>query len=179
MMKKQKKNKRRGQSLIEVAVALPVLILVLSGLFEIGRVLLFLIAIENAAAEGALYGATHFACLANNHIESACEQSVNTRVAEEAQSFVNLSDEMIALAVEQYQGSPSAIVQLAEASCSGGMCEFSEAYVKRGNILRVDVEATFDAIMPYTQLFLKDGKITINASARQEIFSQPPPGTTY
>lgn len=179
MMKRQKKNKRRGQSLIEVAIALPVLLLVLSGLFEVGRALLFLIAVENAAAEGALYGATHPACLANNHIESACDQSVNTRVIEEAQSFVNLTDEMITLAVEQYQGSPSAIVQLAEASCSGGTCEFSEAYVRRGNVLRVDVEATFDAIMPYTKLFINDGKITVSASARQEVFSQPPPGTTY
>lgn len=49
----------RGQSLTEFALCLAVLILILLGVFDLGRAFHAYIVITNAAREGAYYGAMH------------------------------------------------------------------------------------------------------------------------
>ena len=44
---------RQGQGLVEFALLLPILVLVVFGIFEIGRAFFTLVAITNAAREGA------------------------------------------------------------------------------------------------------------------------------
>jgi hypothetical protein len=53
---------RRGQSLVELAVVLPVLLLLLGGAIDLGRAFFARTAIENAAKEGAFFGATRPEC---------------------------------------------------------------------------------------------------------------------
>ena len=53
------KSDQKGQSLVEVAVALPVLLLILLGILDLGRAYFTYIALADAAAEGAAYGAIH------------------------------------------------------------------------------------------------------------------------
>jgi Flp pilus assembly protein TadG len=53
---------RRGQSLVELAVVLPVLLLVLGGAIDLGRAFFARTAIENAAKEGVFFGATKPEC---------------------------------------------------------------------------------------------------------------------
>ena len=48
--------KPRGQSLIEFAILLPVLLLLILGVFDLGRVIYYYSAIANAAREGARFG---------------------------------------------------------------------------------------------------------------------------
>jgi Flp pilus assembly protein TadG len=50
----------RGQSLVELALVLPLLILLLSGMVDLGRAFYGYISITNGAREGARYGARHF-----------------------------------------------------------------------------------------------------------------------
>ncbi len=47
----------RGQSLVEVAVIVPLLLLILLGLIDIGRVFSFKVAVTNAARESAIHAA--------------------------------------------------------------------------------------------------------------------------
>ena len=54
-MFKPKNNHERGQSLVEMAITLPILILILSGLFDLGRLYYTAVALEEAVAEAALY----------------------------------------------------------------------------------------------------------------------------
>ncbi len=49
----------RGQSLVEFAVILSLLILIMLGVFDLGRVFYSYVVITNAAREGAYYGAMH------------------------------------------------------------------------------------------------------------------------
>lgn len=58
-MKQQRctRNKERGQSLVEAALILPVLIMVMLGLLDLGRAYYFLVALNDAADEGASYAA--------------------------------------------------------------------------------------------------------------------------
>ena len=46
-----------GQSLVEIAVAVPLLLLILIGIFDVGRVMYFTIALSNGVREGAAYAA--------------------------------------------------------------------------------------------------------------------------
>lgn len=61
-MFKRKDNSQRGQSLVEMAITLPVLILILSGLMDLGRIYYTAIALEEAVAEAALYLAINHSC---------------------------------------------------------------------------------------------------------------------
>ncbi len=55
MLAKRITQKDRGQSLVEMALALPILLLVLSGLLDLGRLYFVYVALEDGAGEGALY----------------------------------------------------------------------------------------------------------------------------
>jgi Flp pilus assembly protein TadG len=50
---------RKGQSLVEVAIAMPLLLLILMGILDLGRAYFTYIALSDAAAEGAAYAAIH------------------------------------------------------------------------------------------------------------------------
>ena len=52
-------RKRKGQAAVELALILPVILLILMGLLDLGRLFYFEVAITNAAREGARYGAAH------------------------------------------------------------------------------------------------------------------------
>ena len=49
----------RGQSLVELALVLPFMLLILFGIVDLGRVFNAYIVITNASREGALYGSFH------------------------------------------------------------------------------------------------------------------------
>ena len=52
-------RREKGQSLLELALILPVLLIVLAGVLDLGRLYYSYIAVTDAAAEGATYAAMH------------------------------------------------------------------------------------------------------------------------
>ncbi len=57
-MRHKKSNKsNRGQSLVEVALVLPIILMILLGLLDFGRAYFTLVALHDAADEGATYAA--------------------------------------------------------------------------------------------------------------------------
>ncbi|MBN1373663.1 MAG: pilus assembly protein [Anaerolineaceae bacterium] len=55
----QRTKSERGQSLLELAVSLTLLLLMLAGLVDLGRLFMNLMALRDAVQEGALYGAMY------------------------------------------------------------------------------------------------------------------------
>jgi len=53
------RRRRRGQSLVEVALLLPVLIIIMAGVIDLGRALDASIVLANAARTGARFGSMH------------------------------------------------------------------------------------------------------------------------
>ncbi|MEA3339476.1 MAG: TadE/TadG family type IV pilus assembly protein [Chloroflexota bacterium] len=53
------KKKERGQSMLEFALVLPVLLVVLAGVLDLGRLYFSYVAVTDAAGEGASYAAIH------------------------------------------------------------------------------------------------------------------------
>ena len=51
------KRKERGQSLVEFAIVLPILLIILAGVLDLGRLYYAYVAVTDAAAEGAAYAA--------------------------------------------------------------------------------------------------------------------------
>ena len=53
------RHRQKGQNLVELALVLPLLLLLLAGIVDFGRAFYGFIALENAAREGARYAAAH------------------------------------------------------------------------------------------------------------------------
>jgi len=58
-MKHRRQEKENGQSLLEMALILPVLIIILAGVLDLGRLYYAYVSVTDAAAEGAAYAAMH------------------------------------------------------------------------------------------------------------------------
>ncbi len=80
-MKESKIPHRRGQSLVELAISLVVILLLLMGAIEFGLVLFQYVTIRDAAQEGALYGS----------INPADNRGIRHRVAAAAADVVQLN----------------------------------------------------------------------------------------
>ena len=63
LLSRRRSKQEGGQSLVEVALMMPVLLLMLMGVFDLGRMYFAFIAIQNAAGEGALYAAINPTCI--------------------------------------------------------------------------------------------------------------------
>jgi Flp pilus assembly protein TadG len=59
MKHRRKGQKEKGQSLLELALVLPLLIIILAGVLDLGRLYYAYVAVTDAAAEGASYAAIH------------------------------------------------------------------------------------------------------------------------
>ena len=54
----REKNTKRGQTLVEFALAIPIFLLLIFGIFEFGRVILTYASVFSASREAARYGAS-------------------------------------------------------------------------------------------------------------------------
>lgn len=77
----------RGQSLVELAVMMPVLVLILAGILDLGRAYMTLIALRDAAAEGAAYAALH----------PTDTNQIVARVADSSSGLVKVDPDMVAV----------------------------------------------------------------------------------
>jgi len=94
---REQRGSARGQSLVEFALLLPVLLLILLGVFDLGRVYNSYIVITNAARDGAYYGSMH----------STDTTGIVQRVITEAQgSGVNLTSSNVTVSTSGGVGNP-------------------------------------------------------------------------
>lgn len=93
-------RKEHGQSLVEFAVVLPLLLLILLGIFDLGRVFNTYIVITNAARNGAYYGSMH----------STDTAGIVQAVVTEAQgSGVNLTSGNVCVSSSGVSGTPMGV----------------------------------------------------------------------
>lgn len=77
-----------GQSLVEVAMLMPVLVLILAGILDLGRAYMTLVALNDAAAEGAAYAALH----------PTYTTQIVQRTASSSSALVSLEPSMVSVA---------------------------------------------------------------------------------
>jgi Flp pilus assembly protein TadG len=92
-----RKNDQKGQSLVEVALTLPLLLLILVGILDLGRAYFTFITLSDAAAEGAAYAAIH----------PALTQQVIDRAVDSSNDLVVIDPSMVTVDyVDTTPGSP-------------------------------------------------------------------------
>lgn len=138
IMKKVLKNKKQesGQSLVEFSVITTILIILLTGVVDVGRVYLNYMTMRDAAQEGAVYGSIN---------PAHCHQ-VEERVLSLVRSPDNVTVEVLVDGQDCFSASPK-----------------TQACI--GNEITVNViDSEFPMIMPLANLFAKDGNIKLKAS---------------
>ncbi len=127
-------RRSRGQSVAEFAVVLPIMLLILAGAVDLGRAFYAYVAVENAAKEGAFYGARHPMCAGSS---STCPDPLNVRWIVENEA-ANLKDR---------SGASELTTQAACRTPAGALVQPINDCVN-GNIYVVQVTHTFRLVTP-------------------------------
>ncbi|MCZ2126904.1 MAG: pilus assembly protein [Anaerolineales bacterium] len=145
---------QKGQSLIEVAISLPVILLILLGAFDIGMALFSYSVLRESAQEGALYGS--FNPRNKAEIENRARNIQPRKPGEVFSSPVDL------LSKENVRVDVSAI----GAACQG---------VTNGaaNSIQVKVTFKYPILFPFIGRFLGSNRVEIS-SVSSSIILQPP-----
>lgn len=101
------KNKvsQRGQSLVEFALLLPILVILLLGLLDLGRLFYAYVGVTGAAAEGADHGARWA-----RHLDyDALVSEIVDRTVESTEGLVQIEEDQVAVAPEAIDESTDAI----------------------------------------------------------------------
>lgn len=150
IVRRRHRHRPRGQSLVELALILPVMMLLVAATLDLGRVFYSQITISGAAREGAMQAArTPTSFVAN----TACNKTTNKvmcRVTNESNgSFVTVVPADVSLAC-----SPS---------CATGI----------GNMVTVTVQGRFALLTPLLAGFFGGTQLTLESSASAQIITEP------
>ena len=145
----------RGQSLTELALLLPLLILILLGTVDLARIYNAYVTLTNAAREGARYGATHPLDSGGATNTSAIRARVIQEASNSGVSLVpeNITVDCIAAAVDAHSGS--------SADCASPS-------VQSGDPIRVRVAYDFSFVTTY---LFGVGTLSISNYAEMPIFA--------
>jgi hypothetical protein len=144
MENKKINEKERGQSLIEMAISFTIIMLLISGIVDLGRAYISYIAIFDAAQEGAAYGAYY----------PRDPDSIELHVRGTSSNPIDLTDtDSVEVEVIPHP-SPTNIEDL----CAGDGLEVKVIY-------------TFDLTMPFLGAFIPSTQIPLTANAIGTVLS--------
>jgi Flp pilus assembly protein TadG len=146
----RRKRSEEGQSLVEFAASLVVLVILVSGVLDLGRAYLTLVAIENGAGEGALFASYH-------------------------PTWVTYDDANGCAAYPDYEyieyrathESPTGLVDWTKATVTVDQ----PATIETGNPITVTVTYSYTLLTPFISIMVGDDMMPIQASAVQPIIS--------
>ena len=157
----------RGQSLVELAISLTVILMLLAGAATFGMALFSYVAIRDAAQEGAFYGSFNPYADSNGDGKYTAGEPVNTagiraRVRGTSSAPINLADTALI---------PDSQITVAATSPTGQTCEgtYVESGVTKSNAIRVTVEYDFPISMPYVGGIIGSQTIHLTAVATDTI----------
>ena len=149
-------NNERGQSLVELAVSLPVLILILLGTVDFGMAIFSYAILRDAAQEGALYGSFNPANKAE--IENRARNSSPRGDETVFSSPVNLRD--------------TTLVKV-EVKALGKVCQGVTGGA--ANSLKVSVSYKYPILMPFAGQIIGSNTILLTGTATNIILQPPCP----
>ncbi len=147
------RDSERGQSMVEFSLTLVMLLVILSGVLDLGRGFFSYIAIQNAAGEGALYAAINPRC---PHASSAATctnpNNVDYRAKFESPSGGMISPDLMTVSVVYADGTD----------------QYSNESTTEGNPITVQVKYRFRMVGPFSPI-LPNGELVFTATAVQNI----------
>lgn len=162
MSRSARSHKERGQSLVELAISLTVLILLLSGAVDFGMALFSYVQIRDAAQEGALYGSLY----PNN--PSGPYDPSNSLNATAIQQRIQTSSTSPII-----KNLPSANIQVELIPIGAPPCEGSTDAGSGpvANAIRVTINYNYQLIMPYIGAILGSQIIPLHAQVTDTILT--------
>lgn len=154
---RHRRNRNRGQSTAEVAIAFPVLLLLISGLLDLGRLYYAYVGLEDAAAEAALFLA----------VSPECETSADGS---------NCTDPNNALYRAQQAGGPSGFLTFNTISTTITSTDdepFPNGVRDIGDTVTVTMEYPYTLLTPIMPKIAGVNPITLRAIATQVIVQNP------
>jgi len=137
----------RGQSLVELAVSLLVLLYLLSGAVEFGLAFFQFVQLRDAAQEGALFGSM-----------GPDETTIETRVRGASSSPINLADtSKVTVTITAKDKDSGSAIQVS------GACE--------GDALEVKVSYNHQIFMPFIPQLIGSNIIPLNATVTDTVLS--------
>ncbi|MBN2257765.1 MAG: pilus assembly protein [Anaerolineaceae bacterium] len=146
---RKQRNWHKGQSLVEVAVSLTLLLILLAGSVDVGRVFLAYISLRDAAQEGVAFGSVY---------PTYCNQIVDRTIDSSPNMFTPTSSMVD--------------VSIAGASCASANPD--QACI--GNEIRITItNPAFPLTMPFIGAVLGEQTIPLSATVRDTILRPPCP----
>ena len=134
--------KERAQAIVEFAIVLPILMMLLVGILEVGRMIFIYSAVNNASREAARYASA--VGLADGGVYNKYQYCSEIRnVARRSAFFMNLPDANITI---NYDDGP-AYVNTPFASCPAGTTANTSLTVDSGQRVTVTVNATYSPMV--------------------------------
>ena len=140
-----------GQSLVEFAAGLVAIILVLSGVLDIGRAFFAFVAIENGAGEGAIFAAYHPTWVTEDDVAPS----------EPNPEFQNIT----------YRAAHESPAGVVDWSLSQVSVEYGGGTAVVGQPVTVTVSYSYTVMTPFLHIALEDGILPLRSSAAQTILS--------
>ena len=142
-----------GQSLVEFAAFLTVLLIVAAGVLDLGRAYFTLVAIEHAAGEGALFASYHPEWITEGDVPISYRVPTGTATAE--------IDNITYRALHE---SPSGLVNL-----TGAAVGVAAPTIDVAEPITVTVTYSYSLLTPFINVLVGDGILPLQASAVQII----------
>lgn len=156
----------RGQALVELALILPVMLVLFGSALDLGRLYYSQITINNAAKEGALEAARDTENLAEFDNTSDCDANTNR---------------VICLVVNEAKGSlisidPSDVAMACDLAALPGGPDPCPTDATIGDTVNLTVTANFMLVSPILSVFFGGQTVPISASSIAQIGVDPAPG---
>lgn len=158
----RRRERSRGQSMVEFALVLPLMLLLFAGAADLGRLFFNFVAVENAVKEGALYGARYPLC-DNSSGRCPDPNNVQWRTENEARTAANAA---LVTPTSECRNAVSGVAYADLRDCVAG-----DTYVVRATI-------QFTPITPMLSQIV-GGTINLSGESRAVVLNQafdPTPG---
>ncbi len=143
------KKSERGQSLVELAISLLILLYLLSGAVEFGIIFFQYVQLRDAAQEGALFGSMN---PPSSDVDFAKESEIANRALNASTSPIDLAND------------PDVSIDI----------QVTDAKYCEGGALQVTVSYPHKVFMPFISQFIGN-TIQLDATVTDTILSPPPP----
>lgn len=150
-----KHNSQKGQSLTEMAISMVILLILVAGIFDVGRAIFTYMSMRDAAQEGASYAAIIFMSEKDNETRTETQLRNDGCAAVLARTMENVEDPNTAVEI-LING-----ISCGSASIQHDACAGHEA--------RVTVELPIPVTTPFIGAFIGSQTITLRATATDTI----------
>jgi hypothetical protein len=141
------RKKEHGQSMVELAISLVLILVILAGIFDLGRAIIAYLVLQDAAEEGIVYGIS---------FPTDCNQ-ITSRIRGDVNTTLIKSQVMVAITIQNTSGNYTSCYSI----------PYAQVYA--GRIMHIKITTNFPITMPFLGIPLA---VTTNG-----VILRPPPPT--